>query len=216
MKKTWKHSWAAAIFGATAFVTTSTSQANVIVYWEEVTNGSQTDVVATWTGSLDPGSSVSTNMSMSAAAFYVDNNRLLATKPGSGHIWAGGAGADSGLTPLTINHTPTDFDLLVSPSLTFGLFEDKFYYDSGSVVGNPASTTINFDSTLHSMTFRNTDLSSMGAAGFSNTLAWTSSSGDTISYTTGSPSTVSAIPEPSSGLVLGFLLLSGLIHRRRK
>jgi hypothetical protein len=27
---------------------------------------------------------------------------------------------------------------------------------------------------------------------------------------------VSAIPEPSSGLVLGFLLLSGLIHRRRK
>jgi len=30
------------------------------------------------------------------------------------------------------------------------------------------------------------------------------------------PSTVSAIPEPSSGLVLGFLLLSGLMHRRRK
>ena len=56
MKKTWKHSWAAAIFGATAFVTTSTSQAVVIVYWEEVANGGQTDVVATWTGSLNPGS----------------------------------------------------------------------------------------------------------------------------------------------------------------
>ena len=55
MKKTWKHNRAAAIFGATAFVTTSTSKAVVIVYWEEVANGGQTDVVATWTGTLNPG-----------------------------------------------------------------------------------------------------------------------------------------------------------------
>jgi hypothetical protein len=61
------------------------------------------------------------------------------------------------------------------------------------------------------MTFPNLTLAAMNADNFANTLAWTSSSGDTISYTTVSP-----IPEPSSGLMLGFVLLSGLMHRRRK
>jgi hypothetical protein len=111
--------------------------------------------------------------------------------------------------------TPSTFASIASPVASFGFSSGNFYY-GGAVDGDPNVATINFDDTLHSFRFPSNTLAGMNAAGFSNTLAWTSSSGDTISYTTGSPPTVSAIPEPSSGLVLGFLLLSGLIHRRRK
>ena len=100
---------------------------------------------------------------------------------------------------------------------SFGFTATNDFFYPGIDNDQADTTLIDFDSTLHSMTIRNTTLAGMNALGFSNTLAWTSDSGDTISYTTGpAPSSVSAIPEPSSGLVLGFLLLSGLIHRRRK
>jgi hypothetical protein len=213
MKKTWKHSWAAAIFGATAFVTTSTSQANVIVYWEEVTKGSQTDVVATWTGHLDPGTFKSDGV-RSSSMLGTGGNAFLAMTGGTSYDkWSSSnPTTDTGLALEFLR--AGEFELTGADVLGFDSGPD-FHY-SGIDDDQADTSLIDFDSTLHSMTIPNTTLAGMNADGFSNTLAWTSDSGDTISYTTGSPPTVSAIPEPSSGLVLGFLLLSGLIHRRRK
>jgi hypothetical protein len=212
MKKTWKHSWAAAIFGATAFVTTSTSQANVIVYWEEVTNSSQTDVVATWTGSLDVGlwSGVG---ELSLSNVEVSDSLFLVSYSDTPKIRGGGSAANSGIVLTSL--TPADMSAFVSPAVSYGFSAGYFFYAGTSDVST-YNATINFDDTLHSIRFPNETLAAMNADSFSNTLAWTSSTGDTISYTTGSPPTVSAIPEPSSVLALGFLLLSGLIHRRRK
>ena len=119
------------------------------------------------------------------------------------------------LSPTTaVFNNPATFSVVGAGG--WGIDGSNSFMYAGLDNGQPDSSLIDFDSTLHSMTIRNTTLAGINAAGFSNTLAWTSDSGDTISYTTGSPPPVSEIPEPSSGLVLGLLLLSGLIHRRRK
>ena len=188
----------------------------MIVYWEEVANGAQTDVVATWTGSMTPGTFEYDNARTTPTPFTYTDDESLAGFSNAHDVWSGGTHASGlGLLLEIQNYSFEEYAALVSPDITFGFGGGLFYY-AGAEDKTANNTTINFDDTIHSMTFPNRTLTDMNANSFSDTLAWTSSSGDTISYTSGSPSPVSAIPEPSSGLVLGFLLLSGLIHRRRK
>lgn len=73
-------------------------------------------------------------------------------------------------------------------------------------------TQLSFDPNEQIMMVPFTTLAGLGAANFSNTLAWTATTtGDTIRYSTGA----APIPEPASALLLGLAGTSLLVRRRR-
>lgn len=170
---------------------TSHSQAAVIVQFEQV--GS--DVVATWSGSIDAGS------------WTNDFTQLSATFAGANGLY--GVALDyetydgGSASVTTLNGTVDSF------TGSAGFIDGEFFVAGVDDNAAPLSSIYDFDSLGVSQTFENNTLADIGADSFDNTLAWTSSAGgtNTISFTT--------VPEPSSTALLGLSTLGLLLRRHR-
>jgi hypothetical protein len=177
---------------ACTLLITNAAQAAVIVTFEQV----GPDVVATWSGTLNPGR-FEFDFNLSALRFGSFN--------GLGYIVAGehdqwGTGSASATT-LALGPTASTFS---------GAFSSNSFYWPG--LDNSSSDTASLDfgsGTSYQMTWSGMALTDIGASSFHNTRAWTSSAGDTITFTT-----VSAVPEPSAALLCALGCLGALRRRR--
>lgn len=171
----------------------SQSQAQVNVEFSQV--GS--DVIATWTGSLDAGNWLQDQV-------YTDQifagNQNLFNNDGPTEVYTGGAA-----TSTSLNNTGT---LISQSGVSFGFSTFIFFFTGVDDNLAPASSIYNFN---YQQQFAGTTLAELGADNFNNTLAWTSSAGgnNTISYST------AGVPEPSSTALIGLGLISLIAHRRR-
>lgn len=176
-----------------ALAMTSHSNAAVVVTFEQV--GS--DVVATWTGAIGPGSF---GNDLGFLGSYADDNGLFSVFDVV-DAFTGGASVSTKLSGIIT---------MTSGSIrSFGFVGDAFYV-TGEDDDMANLTVVDFTGTASTMVFRDQTLASIGAASFNNTLAWTSSAGgsNTVSYTT-------IIPEPSTA-IMGLIGVGlGLARRRR-
>lgn len=172
-------------------LTTLSSQGAIVVYFEQVGN----DVVASWEGQIFAGTWSTWNSASSSGG---SSNQLYHTSS-SYDIYIGGSAAT---TSLSAGPDASTFN---------GGVNDSQFWINGPTTGTfaPSSASYTFDKDVHKMTWTDTDLASIGADSFDNTLAWTSLSGgtNTISYTT--------VPEPTSTALLGLGAMSLLIRRKR-
>ncbi len=167
------------------------SQAAVVVSFEQVDD----DVVATWSGTLDFGQ-VPGYDSFFSSTQADDNNLISVSSP---------------VFKYTGNDTSVgDFvgGVITNQSGHVGFTQNTFYI--GETAEFEGDSIVNFDTLGASQTFGGQTLLELGAQSFDNTLAWTSSAGDTVSYTTVTP-----LPEPSSTALIGLGALAVMIHRRR-
>ena len=120
--------------------------------------------------------------------------------------------------------TPTSLSVVVSGSdsagaSTFGYVGSQLLFDSSDVTGGVVGgfvTEITWDASKDFAILEDTDLATIGVAGFDNVLAWTATTGgaNTISLTAGAPP-AAGVPEPS-GVLLSCLGLSSLALRRNR
>jgi len=183
----------------------SSATAEVIVYFEQ----DGPDVTASWSGTLDHGRTTHTASSLEgtirfsgqAGIFQLQRDEFFPAYRGNAR-----------LTPLsdTIQKNQTE------QLLSFGFSGANLFLPSVQDSEPPDFQVFNFDPSVHLIRFSGQTLAGMGAENLINTLAWTSSTGDTIRYTTGPVPAQAAVPEPSSAL-LGFFLLGSLclLNRRR-
>ena len=193
--KTSKIQWIVVALGCATLALTFQSNAAVIVTFKQA--GS--DVVATWNGTIMPGSFAGEGI-FGGANFYGDGFTLAGFgSSGECDVW------DNGVATETL--------LGVAPSANtggiYGYGNTAFYFNavSNNIEDNPS---IDFGTgSTYTMTWAGQTLSGIGAASFNNTLAWTGSTGgtNTISFTT--------VPEPSAAL-LSILGAVGLVTRRRR
>jgi MYXO-CTERM domain-containing protein len=184
--------------------------AAVIVSFEQV--GS--DVVATWRGDITLGlynASDSNAWILAYSSFNSLGSSRSLMRVGHpnnpGDFFVGGAA-----TVTTLVSQPTaGTDLsMIGPGVPFpsgfGFTGDTFQLPN--FPGSPSSYFDFGSGSTYFMTWQNSTLSAIGAATFSNTLAWTSSAGgaNTVSYTT--------VPEPGAAL-LGMVGGVCLLRRRR-
>lgn len=176
MKYIYKKQWALLASSCVALTMGHLCQAAVIVEFEQVGN----DVVATWTGALDPGTFAHEGW-WGTSGGGAEPNLLIRYTAGA-HMDVFGGGAHS---TTSLHDTNATYGSSYSGAQTYGFHKGSFYY-SGVLNGiqDPANDPIDFDISLHTMTYNSVTLADMGAASFNNTLAWTSSSGDTIHYST--------------------------------
>jgi len=168
---------------------TSHSQAAVLVTFEQVGD----DVVATWTGTLDPGSWAEDD---AGGNFSVARDASFGGVNGAVEIYDGGSFVDLGLSGTIDSFTGT---VLIGGS--------AFYFGGVADATDPGISVIDFSSFNITQTFADDTLAAIGASSFDNTVAWTSSAGDTISFTT--------VPEPSSTALMGLGALALMVRRRR-
>ena len=115
---------------------------------------------------------------------------------------------------------PFTFVLTDSPGASaFGFNNGSLIFDSSDVTGGVVGgfvTEITWDASKDFAILEDTDLATIGVAGFDNVLAWTATTGgaNTISLTAGAPP-AAGVPEPS-GVLLSCLGLSSLALRRNR
>ncbi len=186
---------------------TSTSQAAVIVYFQQV----GLDVTATWIGTLKVSAPLMDDTSISMA-----NNQDAIGASGLHHrhdtlstgFYLDPAGSVTPTTMITLVESPSGES---NPS--FGFSGNNIVYNNVHITGGllGAVSELTFIQTRDVMKFSNTTLAALGASSLNNTLAWTATTtGDTIRLLTGTP-----VPEPSSILLIGFGNLALLARRRR-
>jgi hypothetical protein len=190
-----KNRWFLPVLSCAALAMTSHSQGAVIVYFEQVDG----NVVATWTGSFDAGNWVTE-----------DNDGVQSGAAGDSLIGIAGAfelyGAPDGFGAASVDGFGGTVDAFTG---SVG-FSSYFFAIGGTADGlAPLLSVYNFDDLIVTQTFRDDTLESIGADSFDNTLAWTSSAGGEILYTTG------AVPEPSSTALVGLGALALAVRRRR-
>lgn len=195
--------WKAAMCSLAILGLITSSQAVVTVLWEQ--DGA--NVTATWSGTLNIVNSTDTTRD--------DGNDFSVGAADALLIRVSGAGL--GAYTNSFAGRPTDiltFDVggaAGSSPLSFGFNDFIISWNdahiSGGSVGNV--TELTFVANRDIITFANTDLASIGANSFNNTLAWTSdaATNNTISYTT--------VPEPSSLLLTSLGSLALLVRRKR-
>jgi len=187
-----KNRWFLPVLSCAALTMTSHSKAAVIVKFEQV----GTDVVATWTGSIDLGV-VNRILTLSGKSAFI---RQLYATAGSNKEFKGGVAAT------------TSLDGTIAGFGASAGFNNGNFWIGNTISSDPTNTSLyNFGSGGVNVfqTFGNQTLAGIGASAFNDTLAWTSSEGgtNTISYTT--------VPEPSSTALLGLGALALAVRRRR-
>jgi hypothetical protein len=169
---------------------TSHSQAAVIVTFEQVGD----DVVASWSGGINGGTSNGYISSHTPRENANNGSQLRWLTDGVGYNrWSGGVAEYTGIIgDLSPDNT----------GWSGGWIGGSFFADSDT--SSLESGAIIADTTWY---FRSQTLDAIGASDFDNTLAWTSSSDDTVHFTT--------VPEPSSTalIVVGALALAVRRHR---
>lgn len=195
---TFKKQWMLPVLGCAAMITASQSEAAVVVTFEQV----GADVVACWSGTIDPGTW--TNDSVIGFSFSSASATSLGNfAAGNDTEFYAGTATDTGL-----GGGDTPAEITSATGGTYGFSTTSLNLPGVANTTAPASTSYTFDPAVHKMTFANQTLAGINASSFNDTLAFTTSAGDTISYTT-------IIPEPSSVALLGLGSL-GLLLRRRK
>jgi MYXO-CTERM domain-containing protein len=191
-----KKQWLLAALACATLALNPRSNAAVTVTFNQV----GANVVATWNGSLAPGN-FHNDYDIFSTFQLGEQQKLYALTFGGSDQWSLG--------------TPTSTSLNSSPNSSTGGsygFDLQYFYFPGIKNALADSSVVDFGTgSAYTMTWSGTTLSSIGAASFNNTLAWTSSAGgsNTVSFTT------VPVPEPSAAL-LGVLGAIGLAaHRRR-
>ena len=179
----------------------SSATAEVIVYFEQ----DGPDVTASWSGRIDPGLWTAeflpgSTFSSAGAISFVSAST---SSPAEQFI-----GTFSSPFPSL---QPDSFSQ-VEVNQTFGISNSFLFLPGQNDDSPPAFSVFEFDPNTHIIRFPGRTLAEARADRFDNDLAWTSSTGDTIRFTTEPV----AVPEPSSAL-LGFFLLGSLclLNRRR-
>lgn len=195
---------ALALTGVLTLLAAATSQASVNVYFYEV--GSRLHVEMVGTIAID--SSYNAQSSASAGnSFSLESNYLLLGPIEPTRVKFSNSGVFT-TTSLDLSGSYSNADY---GSITGGFYQNAVYLEnSGTIIGS--ERILDFTG-MHASVSGQT-LASVGAASFSNTLAWTANTtGDTINYHTGTP----PIPEPSTyAAIFGCLALGFAAIRRRK
>ena len=170
---------------------TSHSQAAVNVSFAQ--NGD--DVVATWTGLIDLGDWDSDRNAGNASR---SDDGIFYGIDGIIEFYDGGTAASIPGFSGNIDEFTGSAGFLDVEFAIGGLDDNKA----------PSSSIYNFDTLGVTQTFKDDTLADIGADSFDNTLAWTSSAGGEIRFTT--------VPEPSStALIISLGALALAVRRRR-
>lgn len=175
------------------------AQSAVTVYFEQLGG----DVKVSWSGILNMPSNIQTS-----------STRAIGATIGAAHNFT--YFLDHSFGPAgNFENTGVPTTTAVRASETegsWGFNGPTFIWSSHIVsIGTEAAPVqLSFDPAKQFLLLESTTLLAIGATSFDDTLAWTATSNDTISYTTGSP-----VPEPSS---LGLIIVSslGLVTLRRR
>ena len=177
----------------------------VVAYFEQ----DGTDVKISWSGTLDleiSGPSLGPIEEFSARISPNFNWNV-----GSDWYYSDSYGIHSG-TPLEDHSLIYDNDSVGS----WGFAGGRLYWSSEivSVGTTELPTQLRYDPAEQVMVVPNLTLAALNADNLNNVLAWTASTtGDTISYTTGPPP---SIPEPSTAILLGLATASLTARRCRR
>lgn len=163
---------------STLLLSTVVSEAVVVVSFKQ----EGTNVRAEWSGTLSLDPLLATDTSLSGGAYADAGSNFLLNKASAS---LGNAGYYNRLGDYTITSLSGSPLLRQVPS--FGYAGKELYWAdvhvSGGSVGSVSELT--FDPTRDYFLFPNTDLASIGANSFDNTVAWTATTtGDTIIYKT--------------------------------
>jgi len=174
------------------------------VYFDQVGN----DVVVTWTGTLDVSVGFQHELGVGTDNFSSEMDFVVSRSTTFPYMidWYSGAYTTTSLAYWTFWQVHPD---VVGDPIYFGFFDNTFHMVS--LVGGPDYSVIDFDAGDYRAISTNTIISAIGAGSFNNTLAWTSASGDTVRFTTGSP----PIPEPSSLVLFGLGVVGAALRRSR-
>jgi len=201
LKKKWNQFTAKGLLSlSSSLALASQSEAAVTVFFEQ----DGTNVTASWVGTLHPGLFIA-DVSGFNSDGTADPNGFINLNGDSYDVYGNGS-------PSTTTLGSTENFSLFDATRTYGFAGDAFFISAPSdgVRNFTGSSPILFSAEDDVFVIPGVTLAELGADNFNNTLAWTSSAGDTVSYTT------IPIPEPSSAFLLIGAGLGGLFQRRRK
>ena len=211
--KSFKKSWILLTLSCITIALAGQSKAQVLITFGEVeTAGGNTDVVLTWSGSINLGHSYySFPVNANLALIDKDHNYVYddgATVQG----WLGGSASDTSLIKISQVTASSS----AAGAAAFGFSDSGFFYSGSDITNSSSGSLIDFDASNYTITFKDVSLLDVGATQFDNTLAWTSAVGgtNTISYTTKTMSPI-AVPEPSSFIMIGLAAFRFILRRKR-